>query len=201
MVNQYKLHYFDIDGVAEPIRNAFRLSKISFEDVRLKFDEWQKTKSANPDKFIYGQMPVVEIDSVPYAQSIALLRYVGKLGGLYPTDAIEALKVDEIIDALGDISKKVSASSSLPEAERVVARKKIAEEFIKPHLGFINKRVGSHGFAVGDKLSIADLVIANQVNSLHAGSMDGLERTLADPFDHLIKITHNVKAALEKIKH
>ncbi len=28
-----------------------------------------------------------------YTQSTALLRYAGKLGGLYPDDALEALKV------------------------------------------------------------------------------------------------------------
>lgn len=34
-----------------------------------------------------------------YAHSTALLRYAGKKSGIYPEDALEALKVDEIIMA------------------------------------------------------------------------------------------------------
>lgn len=33
------------------------------------------------------------MDGVEYTQSMAMLRYVGKLGGLYPEDPLAALKV------------------------------------------------------------------------------------------------------------
>lgn len=36
------------------------------------------------------------MDGTDYTQSTALLRYAGKLGGLYPEDPLQALKVGTI---------------------------------------------------------------------------------------------------------
>eukprot|EP00904_Undaria_pinnatifida_P011749 jgi/Undpi1/7704/HiC_scaffold_23.g10177.m1 len=38
-----------------------------------------------------------------YTQSTALLRYAGKLGGMYPEDPLEGLQVDEIVMMLEDV--------------------------------------------------------------------------------------------------
>ncbi|CAN0532432.1 unnamed protein product [Ectocarpus sp. 12 AP-2014] len=43
------------------------------------------------------------MDDAEYTQSTALLRYAGKLGGLYPDDALAALKVDEIVMIAEDL--------------------------------------------------------------------------------------------------
>lgn len=200
----YRLTYFDIDGIAEPTRNAFRLAKIPFEDVRVKFNEWEQLKT-DSNKFLFAQMPILEIDSVPFSQSVPILRYVGRLAGLYPTDnALEALKVDEIVDALGEINKKLTASSSLPESERLDARKKLAQEFIKPYLGRLEKRVSTLGtkpFAVGNQLTIADLAIANGINSFRIGFVDGVDKNIAENYPHLVAITDHVKTVIEKSQH
>ena len=42
--------------------------------------------------------PVLEVDGVSATQSVAHLRYAGKKSGLYPTDDMQALRVDEILD-------------------------------------------------------------------------------------------------------
>lgn len=197
----YKLYYFDFDGGAgEPIRNAFRLSKIPFEDVRVKSDSWPQLKGS--DKCLYGQMPLLEVDGRVFAQSMSILRYVGKIAGLYPTDPEEALRVDEMLDCLIDIRTKISPTYSLPEAERIAARKKLAESFIKPHLLKMNSRVQCDktfsGCTVGNKLSIADLAIAADINGLRSGRLDGIDPHIVDEAECLVKIADNVKAALQK---
>ena len=40
-------------------------------------------------------------------QSAAILRYAGKLGGLYPTDDREAMEVDMLCDHIDDLTKGV----------------------------------------------------------------------------------------------
>jgi glutathione S-transferase len=45
----------------------------------------------------------MEVDGEPIAQSQAILRYAGKLSGLYPGDPMAALKVDEILGAIEDV--------------------------------------------------------------------------------------------------
>ena len=49
----------------------------------------------------YGSLPTLQVDDDNmFAQSIAILRYVGKISGTYPTDEIDAMFVDEVVDTL-----------------------------------------------------------------------------------------------------
>jgi glutathione S-transferase len=198
MVN--KLYYFDFDGGAgEPIRNALRIAGVAFEDIRVKHDSWPELKSS--DKCLFGQMPLLEVDGHMYAQSMSILRYVGKLTGLYPIDPLEALRVDELLDCIIDIRTKISPTYALPEPERIAARQKLAESFIKPHLKKMDWRVSgnaSKGYAVGNKLTIADIAIANEISGFKSGRLDGIDSHIADEMEHLWHITETVKAALQK---
>lgn len=199
MSPSYKLFYFDFNGGAgEPTRNAFRYANIPFEDVRVKYGDWPAIKAS--DKCLYGQMPLLEIDGKPFAQSMAILRYVGKVTGLYPTDPVEALRVDELLDAVIDLRTKISPTYSLPEPERIAARQILAEDFIKPHLMKIECRISLPsfaGYAVGDELTIADLALANEIEGYRSGRLDGIDVHIADGASALCKITENVRNVLK----
>ncbi|CAM9769025.1 unnamed protein product [Ectocarpus sp. 4 AP-2014] len=52
-------------------------------------------------------LPVLEMNGAEYTQSTALLRYAGKLGGLYPEDALAALKADVIVMIGEDVMANV----------------------------------------------------------------------------------------------
>jgi len=82
-----KLTYFPIGGRALPIRWALSYSGIPFENVHVDYGQWLKIKPQSP----FGCMPLLEINGVVYSQSNALLRYAGKLSGLYPTDPMEGI--------------------------------------------------------------------------------------------------------------
>lgn len=198
----YKLYYFDfVGGAGEPTRNAFRLANIPFEDIRVKGGDWPSLKS-DGDKCVYGQMPILEIDGAYYAQSMAILRYVGKVSNLYPSDPLEALAVDELLDAVLDIRAKISPTYALPETEQIAARQQLVSNFIRPHLEKLNARVSASvkksGHAVGNKMSIADVALANDINYLQSGRLDGIDKTVADNLDALDKIVLNVRNALDK---
>jgi glutathione S-transferase len=200
----YKLYYFDFEGGSgEPTRNAFRLAKIPFEDVRVKGSDWPSLKG-DEEKCIYGQMPILEIDGAHYAQSMAILRYVGKVTNLYPSDPVEALRVDELLDAVLDIRAKISPTYAMPDSERIAVRKELASSFIRPRLEKLNCRISdsvkNNGNAVGNKMSIADLVLANDILYLRSGRLDGIDTTVADNLEALDKIVINVRSALEKSK-
>lgn len=85
-----KLTYFPFGGRAAPIRLALLAGKIDFEDHRLSFPEFGAAKAAGVFKF--GQLPCLEVDGEQVAQSDAILRYVGRLGGFYPEDLLQAVR-------------------------------------------------------------------------------------------------------------
>ncbi len=149
-------------------------------------------------------MPLLEIDGARFAQSMAILRYVGKITNMYPEDPIEGLRVDEVLDAILDIRAKISPTYSLPDAERIAARQKLAQNFIRPHLEKLDCRVrnsvSSSGFAVGNKMTIADIALASDIEGLRSGRLDGIEKTITDNLESLDKIVSNVRNALNAAK-
>ena len=92
----YKLTYFDFDGGrGEPVRIALHAAGIEFEDERLSFEEFGEMRHT----LRFSSLPALEIDGNPVTQSNAILRYIGKMAGLYPEDDLQALYCDEVLDA------------------------------------------------------------------------------------------------------
>ena len=93
----------DTQARAEPIRLAFTIAGVPFEDVRVKHSgpdaEWPKLKATLP----LGQVPVLEVDGKQLAQSYACLGYAGRLANLHGADSWSAAKVDEILYTLQEI--------------------------------------------------------------------------------------------------
>ena len=98
-----KLTYLDIKGFGEAIRLALYIGKVDFEDHRVSYAEIREMNKEG--KLPYGQVPILELDGVTYAQSGAILRWAGKQSGLYPEDPQVSLQCDAIEEALTDIKK------------------------------------------------------------------------------------------------
>lgn len=105
-------------GRAEPIRLAFHIGGIDFEDERISREAFQAAKTAG--EYPFGQLPVMVIDGQTIAQSQGLLRYAGKLAGLYPSDAKQALLVDEMVGAVEDVITATVPALREPDEEKKV---------------------------------------------------------------------------------
>lgn len=81
-MSNFVLKYFDFHAKPEPIRLVFSIGHIKFIDDRFSFEDFPKRKAKGEFKF--GQVPVLEVDGKSYAQTNAILRYTGKITGLYP---------------------------------------------------------------------------------------------------------------------
>ena len=101
-------------------------------------------------------MPVLELEDEAtgakkiVAQSNAILRYVGKLGGLYPSDPVEALEVDMVIDTIEEANKFIGYTMSGPKAlffteetlsdqQKIEIRKKLFDPTVPKNTAFVSR--------------------------------------------------------------
>lgn len=176
--------YFDFAGAAEKIRLACAVGKVPFTDVRIKFDQWPSLKPSAK----FGQMPLLEVDGEQFAQSTAILTYVGKLGGLYPSDPKKALAVDEVVGLHDDVAGALRPSFmvmrdpklSKKEAQRkqLEMRKDLCDTKLPELFSYYEKLLDTNnsGWFVGDAPTIADVAVFSQLRFISSGVLDGIPK-------------------------
>ncbi|EFN78061.1 Glutathione S-transferase [Harpegnathos saltator] len=159
----YKLTYFNITGLAEPIRYMFHYAGIKFEDARLESQDWSKCKTDMP----LGQVPVLEIDGKKYHQSKAIGRYVAKKCNLYSSDEIEALEIDATVDSLDDMRQAMSVYHHEKDPAVKEKMKKTTFEKLSFFLDKLEEQVKKNGgHFVRGKLTWPDVIYAAYVRRI-----------------------------------
>ena len=206
MNNIYKLclHYFPFPGRAGPIRDVLRIGGVAFEEGHVPPEQFGERRAAG--EFPFGGLPVLDIETtegkVSAAQSNAILRFAGRLTGLYPIDdPVRALKVDEVMGIGEDLYHLFTPSFTEQDTERKMAmRKVLAEETLPPWAGYLERLLvanGNTGFMVGNSLSVADLKLYWVMDMLTNGSLDGIPTTLFDKCPAVLAWRKNVSQVRE----
>ena len=178
-MSSYKLTYFNFDGGrGEPIRIALHAAGIEFEDERLSFEQFGKMRHGTP----FNALPVLNIDGADVTQTNSLLRYVGKMADLYPTDNLQALYCDEVMSALEDVNHHVGQTLFLQGDELRLAREKLVDGWLTIFIKGLDKLLirGGGKYFVDNQLTVADLKAFVQVRSLRAGVLDHVPNDLVD---------------------
>jgi len=199
-----RLRYFPFPGRGGAIRDVLRIGGIAFEDAHVPPERFRELKAAG--ELPFGSLPVLDVETsagtVSAAQSNAILRFVGRRAGLYPTDdPVGALKVDEALDLGEDLYHVIGPSIGEQDTEkRMAMRKVLAEETIPRWGGYFERLLaanGRTGFVVGDSLTVADLKLHWIIDKLTNGSLDGVPKTVLDRFPTVTAWRKNVAAARE----
>eukprot|EP00300_Choanocystis_sp_HF-7_P038407 c5530_g1_i1.p1 GENE.c5530_g1_i1~~c5530_g1_i1.p1 ORF type:complete len:217 (+),score=43.90 c5530_g1_i1:38-652(+) len=188
-----KLSYFNINfGRAEGARLAFHIAGVPFVDDRVDSKNFGALKPTLP----LGQLPVLEVEGEVFPQSLAILRYVGKLTGLYPTDPLAALRVDSLIDTLEDLNTILGRSARLEPAAKKAARELVAAEDLPRFMRIAEETLAKNGtgFLVGDSLTIADLQLLNGTRRLLNGFVDDVPASVLDPYTLVLEHTARLNA-------
>mmetsp|Transcript_6536 Transcript_6536/g.13962 ORF Transcript_6536/g.13962 Transcript_6536/m.13962 type:complete len:207 (-) Transcript_6536:189-809(-) len=179
-----KLTYFGFKGRGEPIRLALAIGGVEFEDERIGPAGFMERKSTLP----FGSLPVLEVDGMIAAQSDAILRYAGRLGGLYPEDLQAALKVDEFCNGVDDLGAPLAATFSEKDQEKKLAlRKALVENTFPRYLNALDKLVAGR-FATGDEVTIADVRLYCMIAQVKSGALDGIPTDLTDSYPNLSSV-------------
>jgi glutathione S-transferase len=173
------LTYFDFDGGrGEAARLVMHLGGIAFEDKRIAGKDWPTLR----DKMPFQAMPVLEVDGKMIAQSNTINRYLGKLAGLYPKDDWQAALVDEVMDAVEDISTRIGNTMALEGEAKKKAREALTAGPIPRFLQQIEARLKAGGgeWFVEKRLTVADIKCFLWVRWLKSGALDHVPADIVD---------------------
>jgi glutathione S-transferase len=193
-----KLVYFDFRGRAEPIRWAFTLGNVPFEDKRLQYQEFQQQSDAG--EFAYASVPTLYVGDQQIGQSGAALRFAGKAAGLYPKDDLVAGQVDAVLDCIKQLEYKLEpslfAEGDVKKALRTELLPTLNEFFNYLEHALARNKSGSGYYF--EHLSIADVASAIEANRYLDGDFDHVPTTILDEYPRL-KAHHDKIYALPQI--
>ena len=173
------LTYFDFDGSrGEVPRLAMHVGGVPFEDRRIARKDWAALRDSMP----FQAVPVLEVDGKVIAQSNTINRYVGKLAGLYPKDDWNAARVDEVMDAVEDITTRIGATIRMEGEAKQKAREELAAGPIPRFLQQLDARLKSAGgeWFVENRLTVADLKCYLLTRWLKSGVIDHVPADIVD---------------------
>uniref|UniRef100_A0A0K0FSJ8 glutathione transferase n=1 Tax=Strongyloides venezuelensis TaxID=75913 RepID=A0A0K0FSJ8_STRVS len=99
----YKLTYFGgVRGYGEPARLMFKHAGVAFEDNLIDMNGWPSIKPTTP----FGQVPVLEVDGTPIAQSFAIYRFLAKKLNLAPGSDVDQALADSIAEYVKEFDGK-----------------------------------------------------------------------------------------------
>jgi len=191
-MSQLKLTYFDVHGGrGEPVRLALAIGGIAFEDHRFSFAEFPEVRKTTP----FGQVPTLEVDGVTVTQCDAMLRYAGKLAGLYPNDAFQALLCDEVMYVVEESIVRLGPTFRMTGEEQKAARLALVNGPMPVYLQWLEKQLLAHGgeYFADNRLTVADLKVFVDIRGLNSGRLDHV------PTDLVEKVAPALNAHLQRI--
>ncbi|CAH1401355.1 unnamed protein product [Nezara viridula] len=182
----YKLTYFNVTALGEPIRFLLSYLGREFEDYRLSQDQWPSTKPKTP----FGKLPVLEIDGKALHQSTSIARYLGKEADLAGSDNWEALQIDMAVDSLHDF--RLALVGYFFEQDKAVKEKKrgpLLKDTVPFYLTKFDELVKDNdGYLANGKLSWGDLYFvacSSLINHI-------IEFDMFDKYENLRTLRDNV---------
>lgn len=146
-------------GPFEAVRLALVVGKIPYKEETVSFQDWPALKPHTP----MGHLPIMNADGFEVVQTQAMFLNVGKLTGLYPSDAKDALRVDQICETVMEFFHMLFVYKGSDKDELRKVREKAFAVAAPRYLETLNNILWgmSEGpYALGSRLTAADLSIA-----------------------------------------
>mmetsp|Transcript_38872 Transcript_38872/g.28754 ORF Transcript_38872/g.28754 Transcript_38872/m.28754 type:complete len:218 (+) Transcript_38872:45-698(+) len=170
MSDTYKFEYFNARGLGEITRYLFALAGKEFEDFRYplilpNFDrpEYEAARDLGEFRVNMDRVPVLTINgTLKIGQSRAIERYLAKKFGFFGSNEIEELLIDAVTEHLRDIKQKYNDAKVGKSGEDLTAVKtNFVQNELPKWLDKLEYSLGKDGYAVGGRVSLADVIIFN----------------------------------------
>ncbi|XP_018560946.1 glutathione S-transferase-like isoform X1 [Anoplophora glabripennis] len=187
MAPAYKLTYFDMTALGEPIRFLLSYGGIEFEDNRIQRANWSAFKPSTP----FGQLPFLEHNGKIACQSMAICRYLAKQVKLVGKDDWEDLEIDATVDTITDLRlKHAQYAFERDEEAKKEKEKSLFNETFPFYLGKLDAQAKkNNGYLVGGRLTWVDLVFTAILDFLNFM----VKKDIISSFPNLQKVKENVE--------
>ena len=172
-------------GRAEASRVVLSLANLDWNDNEIDGEEYGRMK--HNGELPWGMVPILRTADGVLAESAAILRYIGDMAGLTPTDAFLAAKVDEFIDGVEPFSQVLRGTFAIEDVdERTRLRQAVFKEDGEgtKNLKLLEEKIAESTtgwVASTSDMNIADLKVFTDLFGLFSGNFDGVDKaTLAD---------------------
>ncbi|XP_073985700.1 glutathione S-transferase-like [Rhodnius prolixus] len=177
-MSKYRLTYFNVKGLGEPIRILLSYMDKEFEDFRLEKEDWPPRKKQT----LFGKLPTLEIDGKVICESSAICRYLAVEAGLSGKNDWENLQIDMIVGTVMDIHFDiVTFVRENDPKKKEELRMKLLKETIPFYFEKYEERVKNNNYIANNSLSWADIFFI-----AYSECIDGLVETKSlDKYRHL----------------
>ena len=158
-----KLFYFLGRGRAETTRWMLSINEINFINVPINTPE-DLLKLRNTGKLPFDQMPLLEINGMYLSQSVAMVKYLARLGGYYGSNDKEALYCDMFAGAISDFAETAMQAPFQPSNNLALETLKNRFQKFSPKFELRIKENGNN-LCVGNKITFADILLTEALNS------------------------------------
>jgi len=220
---KYRVSYFDARGRAEQIRLLLHELAINFEDNRLNRDGFVALQKQENSPLTFGSVPLLEEGKQSMVQGTAILSYLAKKHGLYPSNIKDGQHADSVALGAEDLrtrlfdcpytkaktSKDGKSEAEVAEIDKAIESTKTYATLVTsrwfPNFERILKNSGT-GFAVGKSLTHADIALFDIVDAVTTclgpflPALDDKQTPLLVKFMNDIKSRPNIKKYLETRK-
>jgi len=193
MPSHYKLTYYDIMGLGEPIRYIFKLAEVDFEDDRIPKNDntYPKLPADMKANLPWGSLPLLEVDGKKIGQSMTIVRFLANRFNLAGADDFEKAKCDEISDSIKDFGGEWRAiMQAQDDTKKAELMKKMKEETLPFYMGKYQKIVQDNGgkWMVGKNITWIDIVLAHYTTMI----MNRTKMPIVDGFPVIKKLLDDV---------
>lgn len=203
-MSTYKLQYFNGRGAAEIIRYLFAAAGQPYEDHRynISFPNFEKPEfdadcAAGEFRVNMDRLPILTYNGTKVGQSKTIERFLAKKFGLLGSNDVEAAQIDAITEHVRDIKQKYNDAKANKSGDELNAvRTAFVSDELPKWLDKLEFSLGTHGFAVGSKLSLADLTLFHLLRDFFEDK-EAVNALVADRSTLLAIVRH----AEEPLKH
>lgn len=173
--------YWDICGLAQPIRLALALAGVEFADVRIDAKNpgspeykqvWFDAKNVVGQSVVFPNLPYILDGGVGLSQSNTCLRYVGRKYDLMGPPGCEHL-IDFVLDQMADFDGAITSRCY----RDVAALKGWCFDELPWHLREWEKLIGGSDFVGGSTCTIADVKLYETLRKIMRIEADARVRT------------------------